>query len=235
MITKEQYTEIKNYLLSKKIPLDILIEVNDHFVSQIIDLQNTKNLTFEEAFAETRLIWKPELRMVHNPNFTNDIPILVKRIQNKASKKIIKQSFIIVLAIFIILGISAYISSENTFYYLFTTIAISAIIIPIIQYIIYFKHFRLIKKYANYVITSYQNYSTLSLISAGSCISLFYNIKAYSLSVYKVYHLTTDNYFIIATLPLYLFMLGFNILCFISQRNYLNQVKIVKSHLKHLI
>ena len=39
MLSETQLTEIRNYLLSKKLPIDILIEVNDHFVSQINDLQ----------------------------------------------------------------------------------------------------------------------------------------------------------------------------------------------------
>jgi hypothetical protein len=42
MITEPQLTEIRNYLLSKKLPIDILIEVNDHFISQILDLQRRK-------------------------------------------------------------------------------------------------------------------------------------------------------------------------------------------------
>jgi hypothetical protein len=50
MITETQLTEIRNYLLAKKLPIDILIEVNDHFVSQILDLQREENLGFEEAF-----------------------------------------------------------------------------------------------------------------------------------------------------------------------------------------
>jgi hypothetical protein len=50
MITEPQLTEIRNYLLAKKLPIDILIEVNDHFVSQILDLQKEENLGFEEAF-----------------------------------------------------------------------------------------------------------------------------------------------------------------------------------------
>ncbi len=39
MITETQITEIRNYLLAKKPPIDILIEVNDHSISQIGDLQ----------------------------------------------------------------------------------------------------------------------------------------------------------------------------------------------------
>ena len=42
MFTDSQLTEIRNYLLSKNLPIDILIEVNDHFISQISDLQRKK-------------------------------------------------------------------------------------------------------------------------------------------------------------------------------------------------
>jgi hypothetical protein len=61
MITEPQLTEIRNYLLSKKLPIDILIEVNDHFVSQILDLQREKTwvlkkLLKNEIKLETRII-----------------------------------------------------------------------------------------------------------------------------------------------------------------------------------
>jgi hypothetical protein len=58
MITETQLTEIRNYLLSKKLPIDILIEVNDHFISQILDLQREENLSFEEAFEKVKESWK---------------------------------------------------------------------------------------------------------------------------------------------------------------------------------
>ena len=65
MITEIQLTEIRNYLLSKKLPIDILIEVNDHFISQISDLQRDENLSFEEAFEKVKDNWKEELRVVY--------------------------------------------------------------------------------------------------------------------------------------------------------------------------
>ena len=79
MITEPQLTEIRNYLLAKKLPIDILIEVNDHFVSQILDIQKEENLGFEEAFEKVKESWKPELRMSYNPNYSlDDISILMK-------------------------------------------------------------------------------------------------------------------------------------------------------------
>ena len=62
MFTEHQLTEIRNYLLSKKLPIDILIEVNDHFISQISDLLREENLSFEEAFEKTKLSWDKELK-----------------------------------------------------------------------------------------------------------------------------------------------------------------------------
>ena len=62
-MTESQLTEIRNYLLSKKLPIDILIEVNDHFVSQISDLQREENLSFEEAFEKVKDDWKEELTL----------------------------------------------------------------------------------------------------------------------------------------------------------------------------
>jgi hypothetical protein len=55
MITETQLTEIRNYLLSKKLPIDILIEVNDHFISQI-QICRDENLSFEEAFEKVKKI-----------------------------------------------------------------------------------------------------------------------------------------------------------------------------------
>ncbi len=66
MITEQQESEIRNYLLSKKLPIDILIEVNDHFVSQISDLQREENLSFKDAFEKTKNEWKYELKLRFN-------------------------------------------------------------------------------------------------------------------------------------------------------------------------
>jgi len=66
MIIEQQESEIRNYLLSKKLPIDILIEVNDHFVSQISDLQREENLSFKDAFEKTKNDWKNELKLRFN-------------------------------------------------------------------------------------------------------------------------------------------------------------------------
>ena len=46
-----QHSEIRNYLLSKKLPIDVLMEVEDHFVAQINELQNHEQLDFNQALS----------------------------------------------------------------------------------------------------------------------------------------------------------------------------------------
>ena len=58
MITEPQLTEIRNYLLSKKLPIDILMEVEDHFISQINNEIDKGNMSFEEAFLKTKNSWE---------------------------------------------------------------------------------------------------------------------------------------------------------------------------------
>ena len=80
-MTEHQLTEIRNYLLAKKLPIDILIEVNDHFVSQILDIQKEENLGFEEAFEKVKESWEEEITPywkgdwdLENRNVREDIP-----------------------------------------------------------------------------------------------------------------------------------------------------------------
>ena len=61
MITVQQQNEIRDYLLSKNLPIDILMEVQDHFLSQIDELQKG-NMSFEEAFKTVKNSWFTELR-----------------------------------------------------------------------------------------------------------------------------------------------------------------------------
>jgi len=55
MITEPQLSEIRNYLLSKQLPIDILIEVEDHLVDQIENLQSSEKLSFADAFDKAKL------------------------------------------------------------------------------------------------------------------------------------------------------------------------------------
>ncbi|WP_226063677.1 hypothetical protein [Kaistella polysaccharea] len=61
MITVQQQNKIRDYLLAKNLPIDILMEVQDHFISQITDISREHNLIFEDAFSHVKEIWAQEL------------------------------------------------------------------------------------------------------------------------------------------------------------------------------
>ncbi|MCT3835170.1 hypothetical protein HZQ12_15595 [Elizabethkingia anophelis] len=69
MNTLSQNNPIRQYLLTKKLPWDIILEVEDHILVQIQDLELSKNLTFKEAFSQAQLSWEEELK-TNRPSLT---------------------------------------------------------------------------------------------------------------------------------------------------------------------
>lgn len=64
MMTKENLIEIEKYLKSKNLSSAVFAEVYDHFVMQISELINKQEISFTEAFLQTKLNWQNELKMV---------------------------------------------------------------------------------------------------------------------------------------------------------------------------
>jgi len=86
MISSEQEQQITAYLNSKKMYSQLLFEVKDHFISQILNVMETKGLSFQEAFLETKIGWKKELEMVKADFFS------FKKIA-RVEKEILQQRF----------------------------------------------------------------------------------------------------------------------------------------------
>lgn len=63
MITKIQESEVRDFLLKKKLNSVIFNEVYDHFVMQIFQLMH-EGFSFQEAFLKTKINWNYELEMV---------------------------------------------------------------------------------------------------------------------------------------------------------------------------
>ena len=114
MFTDSQLTEIRNYLLSKKLPIDILIEVNDHFVSQINDLQREENLSYEDAFEKTKESWKDELKIEFSFFGDNESKI-IKRIKKKQNIEFLTKTLKIYLPFLISSFLLANFSNINIF------------------------------------------------------------------------------------------------------------------------
>ena len=163
-MNESQLTEIRNYLLSKKLPIDILIEVNDHFISQISDLQREENLSFEEAFEKTKESWKDELKIEFSFFGDNESKI-IKRIKKKQNIEFLTKTLKIYLPFLISSFLLANFSNINIFKIFNTSIFIAVYVIPIIIQFYYFKDFQLAKNYKKNQLNTMQSINSFGSIA----------------------------------------------------------------------
>lgn len=235
MITEIQRAEIRNYLLSKKLPIDLLIEIQDHFESQINDDIIENEIDFGQAFENVKQTWFSELRFSkYNIQFDlNDRTYFEKRIKAVQQKVLLKKSFLTVLSFLIILGLSTYLLSEKTFHYFFLGLVVFSILFPVFNYYRRFNLFKLMKKYDNYQLTWSQEYTRLSIFFAGLGSSFLYNIAGHTHSIYTAFH---KIYFDLSSVSLCLliFLFWLNCYCYYTQEDFLKQIKKVQPYLKYL-
>ena len=190
MITETQLTEIRNYLLSKKLPIDILIEVNDHFISQISDLQRDENLSFDEAFEKVKENWKEELTFEAVLMGTSQVKFLtkIKRKQNL-------DFFLFALKIFATILISSFLISNfgnvNIFIYFFSAILILSFSTPLIIKMMNYKIFELSRKYKKIQLNSLQSISNIGSISI---MYFFFFFKDFFKKSEQVFYILNGNY-----------------------------------------
>ena len=233
MITKQQESEIRNYLLSKKLPIDILIEVNDHFVSQISDLQREENLSFEEAFEKSKENWKEELKTT--------VPFYVlankdKRAITKFEKKIrkidnynvLKISLVISffhLSLFFILSNFYDVKNLRTYFFIF-------IIFPVltIVYNYIFNSFAYKEKFKEIRFSVY--HWRIFLIFSLGYFGLQY-IKPFDEVISNLYQNKLDIETIIKLIVFIILVIGFNYTG-VAQFKFAKTMKKVKPFLKYL-
>ena len=239
MLSKTQLTEIRNYLLSKKLPIDILIEVNDHFVSQINDLQREENLSYEDAFEKTKESWKDELKIEFSFFGDNESKI-IKRIKKKQNIEFLTKTLKIYLPFLISSFLLANFSNINIFKIFNTSIFIAVLVIPIIIQFYYFKDFQLAKNYKK------NQLNTMQSINSFGSIAIMY-IFLFSKDLLKkseqFFYIISGNYRRIldidqrnATLlcvMIYLIIFWF-IFLILKQISFIKKVKEVKPFLKQL-
>ena len=239
MFTDSQLTEIRNYLLSKKLPIDILIEVNDHFVSQINDLQREENLSYEDAFEKTKESWKDELKIEFSFFGDNESKI-IKRIKKKQNIEFLTKTLKIYLPFLISSFLLANFSNINIFKIFNTSIFIAVLVIPIIIQFYYFKDFQLAKNYKK------NQLNTMQSINSFGSIAIMY-IFLFSKDLLKkseqFFYIISGNYRRIldidqrnATLlcvMIYLIIFWF-IFLILKQISFIKKVKEVKPFLKQL-
>ena len=130
-----------DFLILNRLPIDILIEVRDHMISQISDLQSKENLNFEQAFFTTKIAWEPEFKMTKYFLFyTGEISVLEKKIVKARYNAILKKSFGIAFLFFVINLIAVYFSKTQEFYGILFKIQNGLILFaPIALWLFYYK------------------------------------------------------------------------------------------------
>ena len=234
MITKPQLTEIRNYLLAKKLPVDILIEVNDHFVSQILDLQREENLGFEEAFEKTKLSWDKELKPYYKGDWDlQDKSKLLRTINKNNFYSLAKKSLAYTLSIIALLIILSQSINFEVYKYIFVFIIGIILSIPIINYFRNKENLSLPKKYTKYILISIQEYTILNL----SGIYFYFKFLVDGFKVAKMFKdfLSVQNFdnFIFGTLVAFA-LLFVSFLSIFSQKIYLSKIEKIKPFLKYL-
>ena len=141
MNTPSQNSPVRKYLLAKKLPWDIMLEVEDHISAQIQDLEISKNLTFDEAFLQAQLSWEEELK-TDRPSLTTYNEFLatpfVRKIYWEKRKSAIFSSVGFALFVLILLILTATELDISSFRIVFIAMIILSTFIPVLYYIRYF-------------------------------------------------------------------------------------------------
>lgn len=102
MISPEQRLEIEQFLMSKKLPLDILLEVKDHMILQIEDCMSNKNVSFEESFSKVEVMWRENFSLTTYWMFYGHekLPKIAKNIMKQRFSILLYKSFLFGLLFF---------------------------------------------------------------------------------------------------------------------------------------
>lgn len=114
MITPSQKNEIQKFLLTKRLPIKVLLEVKDHFICQINQLMSKQEMSFQEAFLNTKSAWDKDLsRKKLGFLWLTKAPEIVKSYQQQQNLNILRSTLIIALGYLLIQGLCALFLSDE--------------------------------------------------------------------------------------------------------------------------
>ncbi|WP_431610483.1 hypothetical protein [Chryseobacterium sp. 'Rf worker isolate 10'] len=174
MITEEQENKITDYLVAQELSLDILVEIRDHMISQISDIQFNENINFEEAFLKVKESWNGEFIMVNYLFFyPTKIPLIAKGIIQEKYSVLFKKSLIVGVLAFAVNLLLIFISGNQKQYDLFFKLLNGSFVLAtILIWILNYKIWKYIKADFKYkgksLYTMYQQNLGLMVVCASS-------------------------------------------------------------------
>lgn len=237
-MTETQLKEIRQYLLTRKLPIDIVVELNDHFVTQIGELMQSENIDFDAAFQKVKDVWWEEL----HPYWKGGINLEDTSDFMRRSKKAIERAnFIQALKLSalptLLIFWSAFMLKAETFGYLTAGIIISLLVAMSFHYFYHYKDFKLAKKYPKYVLTLHQHSIFLLAVIIGPVIQVCSRIldqpeKYQKILRFEYVGYSVWGYIILFSSIFLIITAGFFSL--IAQKKYLQQMQKVKPFLNYL-
>lgn len=228
MITTEQSKEITKYLLSKKLPIDLILEVKDHMIEQI---ENMEVLPFEEAFEKVKLSWKKEMKMVFS--FRLGIIHRITQFQNKIGGKINKNFFLKSISLLSVFIFFSFLLGKNNFnffeilmtYAYYTCISITAFIfisnfkVSKSTFFVSIPKINIFQRGANQLFTG----GIYMLIFN----NLMFNKNEFLLATYKLFNSEISTKIIFETLLnyIYLWMWLFGLLYFLAYKKSIKELQ----------
>jgi hypothetical protein len=230
-MTDLQESEIRDYLLSKKLPIDILLEVQDHFIAQISDLQQSKNIDFNDAFKQTKWSWREEFKMVPDANHYQEIPKFYKQRIFKNKTETLISTLKCTIPIFLILIALAYFLKPILFKYFTISLLVGLTLMPLIYYILRVKEFDVLEKYKKFKLTLNQNSASAFLGALTLSVIFISHFELDFENLSTLLHLQYQNFdiFDMATCICGLFaIICMNIYFFLSLKKCIRQINQVK-------
>ena len=128
-MTNNEEKQIAKYLLDKRLPVDMMLEVKDHMILQICEIQEKENTNFEDAFDKVKESWKKELKLGFTLFSNRHYPKIVRKILHKNTFYILYKAYLTELLIVVLWILAAKFSTLEVFetVFLMTKFALVAV------------------------------------------------------------------------------------------------------------
>lgn len=205
MMTETQENQVTDYLIFQQLPLDILLEIKDHMISQISDIRINEHLSFEDAFLKVKKSWDGEFKMVSYLLFSPvELPLIAKKVMKEKYNSLLKKSFLIGLIFFGINLLLIYSSKNQEEYKLFFRLMNGVFLLALVAVWIFnmkiWKYTKADLKYKGKCFyTMYQKNVGLMVISAVAMIQVVGKNGHYAYQFFKNKN-TTEIFGVIVTL-----------------------------------
>ncbi len=230
-MNNQEQKEIRDYLQTKKLSLELFIEVEDHFCSQIQGLMLEEDLSFAHAFEKVKYLWKDELKMTWDGNIDLEDRCNLQRKDRKAKwKSFLKPTLKYGTIIFAFILLIYFLLPENLRQTYLNVFFVIAGVFPLVSIIYYWKSFRILRKH-QVVISEYQSvWGILAflILVFNSPIDLMTNWFDFLLSGEKIEFRAYPFAFIVAKI---IFLTFANTMFYFVQKKLFKSAKVVEYYM----